>query len=167
MSSSGPVLVAVKDDMLARGAFSEVSRIALEIDAVSPFLSASTTLNFLTDCSRLPDLVSGIGAVFAGWEFDGVLLRDADVVDSLELWLRVLGWCCMGDKVECFAAACGEARLPEFEARPSSEPDSSSRVSLRRSSDNAAADLDRLWWEVLYSGDTGKLDDKILELNRM
>ena len=51
VSSRAPAWVD-NDEVLARGPFSEVSRIALEINAVSPLLKASTIRNFRTDCSR-------------------------------------------------------------------------------------------------------------------
>lgn len=65
----------------------------------------------------------------------------AEAVESLELCPLVLVWCDNGvpDGLE---EDFGEA-VPAAD-RPSSEPDSSSRVSRRRSSDRAAEDLDRL-----------------------
>lgn len=133
MSSSGPPLRVEMDEVLGRGALSAVSRMALEMEAVSPLLRASTTLNLRTDCSRLADLSLCLGG--AGW-LEGILLR-GEAAESLELlWLRV-GAC--WDMAACLGADLGEAA-----ERPSSEPESSSRVSLRRRSARAAADLERL-----------------------
>jgi hypothetical protein len=90
-SSAPPALAPPRDEMLARGTPSAVSRMAFEMDAVSPLLRASTTLNLRTDCSRLPVLTSDVGEDFtlaAAWLLDGVLLRMADGVESRELWLR-------------------------------------------------------------------------------
>lgn len=137
VSSNAPAALApLSDDVLARGRLSAVSRMAFDMDAVSPFLRASTILNLRTDCSKLPVLVSWTGEAFAFaavWLLEGVLLRTADGVDSRDTWLR--GATDFG----------GDAWLPVVDNRPSSDPDSSSRVSLRRNSDSAAADLDRLW----------------------
>jgi hypothetical protein len=56
--------------MLARGAFSAVSRMAREMDEVSPLRRASTNLNFRTDCSRLAVLFSAEGDEGNCWDFD-------------------------------------------------------------------------------------------------
>ena len=49
------------EEMLGRGAFSAVSRMAREMDEVSPLRRASTNLNLRTDCSRLAVLFSAAG----------------------------------------------------------------------------------------------------------
>jgi hypothetical protein len=78
------------EEMLVRGPPSAVSRIALEIDAVSPLRNASTILNFFTDCSRVAPF-SCTGLVRDG-AAEGVLLRLPGDVASLEPdWLRMLG----------------------------------------------------------------------------
>lgn len=54
------------DEMLALGPPSVVSRIALDIEAVSPLRSASTIRNLRTDCSSVAPLASieGLGGEF-------------------------------------------------------------------------------------------------------
>jgi len=63
----------VIEEVLIRGPLSALSRIAFEMKAVSPFRSASTMRNFLTDDSsdvplsvRLRDLAPAIEGVLEG-----------------------------------------------------------------------------------------------------
>jgi hypothetical protein len=58
-------------------------------------------------------------------------------MDCLAPWLRGVCWCAMG--------LIGFEDEGVLRSLPSSEPDSSSRVLLRRKRERAAADLDRLW----------------------
>lgn len=130
--------------MLGRGAFSAVSRMAREMDEVSPLRKASTNLNLRTDCSRLAVLLSAVGDVraccgFGGCELEAVGERPAEETDCLAAWPRGLCWCAMG--LIGFGVEDDGVRR----SLPSSEPDSSSRVLLRRKRERAAADLDRLW----------------------
>lgn len=90
------------EEMLARGPPSALSRMALEMEAVSPFRRASTILNLRTDCSREPLLVSievlGGGESRVGGEratLAGDVDEDMDM-DGLEPWrLTDCGGCVM------------------------------------------------------------------------
>lgn len=73
------------DEVLALGPPSAVSRMALDIDAVSPFRKASTMRNLRTDCSSVAPLVS-IDALGGECWVDGVRARFALEPEGLELW---------------------------------------------------------------------------------
>jgi len=71
-----------------RGLLFELSRIALEIKAVSPLRRASTIRNFLTDDSREGPLSRGLGdrdPAMEGVFEEGVRPMVLPEIDSLEL----------------------------------------------------------------------------------
>ncbi len=71
-----------------RGLFSEFSRMALEMKAVSPLRRASTMRNFLTDDSSEVPLSIGLGdlAPTAEGVLEGVRPMALPETESLELW---------------------------------------------------------------------------------
>ena len=78
----------VNDEVLLRGLPSAVSRIALDMAAVSPLRRASTARNFLTDCS-MEGVLSVVGDLLMGWlGAEDILDKGAEVeVDKLRLLL--------------------------------------------------------------------------------
>lgn len=145
MSGSPPP--PVMDEMLVRGPPSAVSRMALEMEAVSPLLSASTMRNLRTDCSIVAPLVS-MDDLGGEWCVDGVRLRFRVELDGLELWRVSWGW-------DGGSAMAAEGRLDVADRlsggvvsagwEPSSEASGSGlpRCFPRRSA-RAADDLERL-----------------------
>ncbi len=148
VSSSGAgQAAALKDDVLARGPFSDVSRIAFDIAAVLPLRKASTILNLRTDCSSdVPfsgDVVLARDGVKAWPEAPGSRegTRATDILELLRegCWERGPA----GGEVDIG----GRGARPEV-WEPSSDTASSSlrgSLSFRRRSDRAA-DLDLLCW---------------------
>jgi hypothetical protein len=78
----------VKEEALICVLFSELSRMALEMKAVSPFRSASTMRNFLTDDSSELALSAGLRDLPPAVEgaLEGLRLTKVPETDIFELW---------------------------------------------------------------------------------
>ena len=144
-----------------RGALSAVSRMALEMKAVSPLRRASTIRNFLTDdSSEIPLSVLGDLPPANEGVFEGVRPIALPATESLELWPLGCWWCVVGiaGSEDVAAVEVAEVVLPKpspIDAASSVE-DMSSSAPFRLNKERAE-DLVRrceLRVERSVSGDT-------------
>lgn len=157
VSSRAPDWV-VKEEVLMRGPLSALSRMALEMKAVSPLRRASTMRNFLTEDSSEAPLSVALRERPPAMEgvLEGVRPMRLPETDSLELWLLMGCWGAgLGD---CSGVADVEAvtwvELPRPVGAASSADDMSSSTTFRLRSDKAE-DLVRRC-ELRVGGDEGQ-----------